>query len=51
MKGLDDRFTLTNDLFRVERRRVRIPKLGRGPDARDTALCGTHRLRDGRACR
>jgi putative transposase len=27
-KGLDDRFTLSNDQFRVEDRRVRIPKLG-----------------------
>ena len=27
-KGQDDRFTLTNDQFRVEGRRIRIPKLG-----------------------
>ena len=27
-KGRDDRFTLTNDQFRVEDRRIRIPKLG-----------------------
>ena len=27
-KGRDDRFTLTNDQFRVEGRRIRIPKLG-----------------------
>ena len=27
-KGRDDRFTLTNDQFRVEGRRTRIPKLG-----------------------
>ena len=27
-KGRDDRFTLTNDLIRVEGRRIRIPKLG-----------------------
>lgn len=27
-KGQDDRFTLTNDLFRVEGRHIRIPKLG-----------------------
>jgi putative transposase len=27
-KGEDDRFTLTNDQFRVEGRRIRIPKLG-----------------------
>jgi putative transposase len=27
-KGQDDRFTLTNDQFRVEDRRIRIPKLG-----------------------
>ncbi|MFS2022217.1 RNA-guided endonuclease InsQ/TnpB family protein [Massilia sp. CT11-137] len=27
-KGRDDRFTLSNDQFRVEGRRIRIPKLG-----------------------
>ena len=27
-KGRDDRFTLSNDQFRVEDRRIRIPKLG-----------------------
>jgi len=27
-KGCDDRFTLTNDQFRVEDKRIRIPKLG-----------------------
>ena len=27
-KGRDDRFTLTNDQFRVDGRRIRIPKLG-----------------------
>jgi len=27
-KGRDDRFTLTNDQFRVEAKRIRIPKLG-----------------------
>lgn len=27
-RGLDDRFALTNDQFRVEDRRIRIPKLG-----------------------
>jgi len=27
-KGRDDRFTLSNDLFRVEYKRIRIPKLG-----------------------
>ena len=27
-KGVDDRFTLTNDQFRVEDKRIRIPKLG-----------------------
>jgi len=27
-KGRDDRFTLTNDQFRVEQQRIRIPKLG-----------------------
>lgn len=27
-KGRDDRFTLTNDQFRVEDRRIRIPRLG-----------------------
>ena len=27
-KGRDDRFSLTNDSFRVENRRIRIPKLG-----------------------
>ena len=27
-KGQDDRFALSNDQFRVERRRIRIPKLG-----------------------
>jgi len=27
-KGRDDRFTLSNDLFRVEDHRIRIPKLG-----------------------
>ncbi len=27
-KGRDDRFTLTNDQFRVEDKRIRIPKLG-----------------------
>ena len=27
-KGQDDRFTLTNDLFRTEGRHIRIPKLG-----------------------
>jgi len=27
-KGRDDRFTLTNDQFRVEQKRIRIPKLG-----------------------
>jgi putative transposase len=27
-KGQDDRFTITNDKFRVEDRRIRIPKLG-----------------------
>lgn len=27
-KGRDDRFTLCNDLFRVEGNRIRIPKLG-----------------------
>jgi putative transposase len=27
-KGRDDRFSLTNDLFRVEDRRIHIPKLG-----------------------
>src|SRR4029079_15866725 len=27
-KGRDDRFTLSNDIFRVEGRRIRIPKLG-----------------------
>jgi putative transposase len=27
-KGRDDRFTLSNDLFRVEKKRIRIPKLG-----------------------
>jgi putative transposase len=27
-KGRDDRFTITNDQFRVEGRRIRIPKLG-----------------------
>jgi putative transposase len=27
-KGLDDRFTLTNDQFRVDQRRIYIPKLG-----------------------
>jgi len=27
-KGRDDRFTLTNDQFRVEGKRIRIPKLG-----------------------
>lgn len=27
-KGADDRFTLTNDLFRVDGKRIRIPKLG-----------------------
>jgi putative transposase len=27
-KGRDDRFALTNDQFRVEDRRIRIPKLG-----------------------
>nr|WP_229481705.1 transposase [Massilia sp. JS1662] len=27
-KGRDDRFTLSNDQFRVERRRIRIPRLG-----------------------
>jgi putative transposase len=27
-KGIDDRFTLSNDQFRVDGRRIRIPKLG-----------------------
>ena len=27
-KGRDDRFTISNDQFRIERRRIRIPKLG-----------------------
>ncbi|WP_299044255.1 RNA-guided endonuclease TnpB family protein [uncultured Thermosynechococcus sp.] len=27
-KGIDDRFTLTNDQFRIEGSRIRIPKLG-----------------------
>ncbi|MBD8532555.1 MULTISPECIES: RNA-guided endonuclease TnpB family protein [unclassified Massilia] len=27
-KGIDDRFTLTNDQFRVDGKRIRIPKLG-----------------------
>lgn len=27
-KGRDDRFTLSNDLFRVQEKRIRIPKLG-----------------------
>jgi putative transposase len=27
-KGRDDRFTLSNDQFKVDDRRIRIPKLG-----------------------
>jgi len=27
-KGIDDRFTLSNDQFRIDRKRIRIPKLG-----------------------
>jgi len=27
-KGIDDRFTLTNDQFRIDGKRIRIPKLG-----------------------
>ena len=45
-KGRDDRFTITNDQFMVDDKRIRIPKLGLGTHARIIALCRPYRLCD-----
>jgi putative transposase len=39
-KGRDDRFTITNDQFSVEEKRIRIPKLDVVPVAPTTAMPG-----------